>query len=136
MPRPLYRNYAALLLMAEPRVGLGRLSQRRSRRLAALVAVVFVFAAGLLWQRMQVVKIGYDVLKLSRERDRLASENSVLRRDLRRLYTLAHAENVARRDLGMENLDPTRVVYLPDPAPGGPGMIRRAWRSLSSLWGG
>ena len=109
-------------------------SRRSARRLAALIAGVMVFAAALLWQRMQVVKIGYDVVQKSRERDRLLVENAALRRDLRRLYTLQHAEKVAREQLGMDNLDARRVVYLPDPAATRPGLFQRAVNAVRNWW--
>jgi cell division protein FtsL len=110
------------------------LSRQRVRRLAAGITVAMLFAAGLLWQRMQVVKMGYEVVELSARRDRLMMENSALRRDLRKLYTLSHAESVARSSLGMDNLDTRQVVYLPDPSQTGPGLVQRVAGFFRSWW--
>ena len=134
MSQRLYRNYHSWLLVAEPHVSMAGLSRRQVRRLAGFIAIGMLFAAALLWQRMQVVKMGYEVVRKAGERDSLLMENAALRRDLRSLYTLDHAEDVARRQLGMVNLDPSRVIYLPDPAETRPGLWQRASRAVRSWW--
>ena len=134
MARPLYRNYSAWLLVAEPRVGMSGISKQKAKAMAILISAVMVFLAALLWQRMQVLKMGYDVSDLSRKRDQLLMQNTALREDLRKLYTLKRVDEVARQTLGMANADARDVVYLPDPSDANPSMARRAMHLLLHGW--
>ena len=129
-----YRNYYSWILAAEPRLGIQSMPVRDVRRVVALAMVVFFFAAFLLWQRMQVVKMGYDVVELGRQRDVLLIDNARLRRGMRQLHSLAHVESVARQKLGMKNLDARRVVYIGDPFSNPPGMLRKSWEHLRRWW--
>lgn len=129
----LYRNYTSWLLATEPRFRAIRLERAQFRTL-----VLWLLGAGfclslLLWQRMQVVKLGYDVSALRTTRDQLAYTQARLTNRLRELQSLPYAEQVARERLGMVNTDPRKVIYLKDPSTSGysPGAL---WRRLGKVF--
>ena len=59
---------------------------------------------------------------------RLLSEQKRNERQLRELQSLSTAEQVARQQMGMVDINPNQVIYLPEsPKPGFPG---KAWKAL------
>ena len=127
MSSPLYRDYSQWILAMEPRMGFSRISRSQFRKLAGLVLGLFVFGAGLLVSRMAVIKVGYQIVELRQERDRLMAERKQNERRLRELESLAHAELYARKEMGMVDINPNQVITLEDPASSGVG---RAWRAV------
>jgi hypothetical protein len=112
----LYRDYASWLTAAEPRFALSRLDRAGFRRWLTWGTAAFLVVSLLLWQRMQVTKLGYEVAALRKSSDELGSVHNRLQRRLQDIESLPYAEKVAREQLGMSNIDPRRVVYLRDPA--------------------
>lgn len=129
----LYRNYTSWLLATEPRFRAIRLERAQFRKLVIGLFGTGLFLSLLLWQRMQVVKLGYDVSQLRTTRDELAYTQARLTNHFRELSSLPYAEQVARERLGMVNTDPRKVIYLKDPAASGysPGAL---WRRLGRLF--
>src|SRR4051812_15973630 len=103
--KSLYRNYTSWLLATEPRFRAIRLERTQFRKLVVLLAGTGAFLSLLLWQRMQVVKLGYDVSQLRITRDQLAYTQARMTNHLRELSSLPYAEQVARERLGMVNTD-------------------------------
>jgi hypothetical protein len=128
MAQPLYRDYSQWILAMEPRLSWARLTRAQFRQLAAAVLGLFLFSAFLLVSRMSVIKNGYAIVELRQQRDRLMSEKKQGERRLRELMSLAHAEAVARGEMGMVDINPNQVIYLADPS--GRGLTRRAWKAM------
>jgi hypothetical protein len=112
----LYRDYASWLTAAEPKFAFSRLDRAGFRRLLGGALALFLLSSLLLWQRMQVVKLGYEVSALSKNVEELRATHLRLSRRLQDIQSLPYAERVAREELGMGNIDPQKVVYLPDPS--------------------
>ncbi len=133
MEQKLYRDYSNWLLAENARLPFLRLDRASFRRWLAGLAGVFVFASLLLWQRMQVVKLGYQVATLQKQEQDLASGNQLLQRQLQDLNSLAHAEQVAREQLGMQAVNPRQVITLPS-GQGSPFSPATWWRGLKGLF--
>lgn len=127
MNRLLYRDHSQWLMAMEPRLSWLKLTRAQFRKMAAAVGLLFGFFAFILLTRMAVIKNGYAIVELRQDRDRCLAERRKEERRLRELQSLAHAEQVARRDLGMVDVSPNQVVYLSDPAAPLPA---RAWRAV------
>jgi cell division protein FtsB len=128
MPQPLYRDYSQWILAMEPKLAWVHLSREQFRRLAGLLALLFVVVGLLLVSRMAVIKNGYEIVELRQERDRLLALTRQEQRHVSELKSLEYAETVARRDLGMVDVSPNQVIYLqPQDSPSG---FRRLWDSL------
>ena len=128
MAQPMYRDYSSWILAMEPRLAWSRLTRVQFRKLALWLLTGFVLAAALLVSRMAVIKNGYQIVELRQERDRLLAAKKQGERRLRELESLDQAERVARRDLGMVDMNPNQVIHLPaDPSASGP---KGAWGSL------
>jgi len=128
MARPMYRDYSKWMFAMEPRLAWVHLTRSQFRTLAAAVMGLFLYFAFILVSRMAVIKNGYTIVELRQERDRLMSAKKQNERVLRELQSLPTAEQVARSQYGMVDINPNQVVYLSDPAR--PGLSSRAWKAV------
>ena len=128
MAQPMYRDYSKWIFAMEPRLAWVHLTRAQFRTLAAVVLGLFAYFAFILVSRMAVIKNGYQIVELRQERDRLMSEKKQNERLLRELQSLATAEQVARRQYGMVDINPNQVIYLADPSKA--GFTRKAWKAV------
>jgi hypothetical protein len=128
MAQPMYRDYSKWIFAMEPRMAWVHLTRSQFRLFASAVMGLLIFSGLLLVSRMAVIKNGYTVLELRQERDRLLSEQKRSERQLRELQSLATAEQMARAQMGMVDINPNQVVYLADQAK--PGIAGKAWKAL------
>jgi hypothetical protein len=129
----LYRP-AAWLLESEPKFAL-RLERHQFRSLLPWLAAAGLFLGLILWQRVQVRQLGYELNQLRATRDDLAYTQSRLNNRLRELVSLPYAEKVARQQLGMNNIDPRQVLYLRDPAQAASWPVA-LWRKVGRYFSG
>ena len=108
----IFRDAGPVILRWEANARWSRLEPGQFRKLAALLLSLFVLAALLLVSRMEVIKNGYQIVELRQERDRLLNEQKHLERRLQEVQSLDYAEDVARHQLGMVDVNPNQVIYL------------------------
>jgi cell division protein FtsL len=105
----------------------GNLSRAVKRRDFKGTAWGFVFLGILLflyvWQHMHVVKLGYEVETLRKQRQDLMNEHYYLKYRLNEVKSLSRVERVAREELGMITPRTGQVVILDDT------------ETLTSRWG-
>jgi cell division protein FtsL len=92
---------------------------RSSRELWLLVGLVAALAGSLglyAWPTLMMRQTGTAAEQLSRERERLVEENRKLRLEKATLEDLRRVESIARRDLGLANPAPERLVVVERPA--------------------
>jgi hypothetical protein len=124
----LYRDYSQWILAMEPKLGWSRLTRPQFRFMASRVLGLFVLLAFVLVVRMQVIKNGYGTVELRLERDRLLSLKKQNEKKLMELQSLATVEELARKDMGMVEINPNQVIYLDDPSKAQLG--RKAWKAI------
>ena len=85
-------------------------------RVAVCIGVIAVSALALVWPHLEMVKIGYEVARLKKERDVLIQESRVLRVEIAALRQLDRIETIARKKLGMVFPGPDQIVYVKVPS--------------------
>jgi cell division protein FtsL len=128
MAQPMYRDYSKWMFAMEPRLAWVHLTRSQFRLFAAIVMGLLVYFGFILVSRMAVIKNGYAIVELRQERDRLLSEQKRNERQLRELQSLATTEQVARQQMGMVDVNPNQVIYLPESPK--PGFSGKAWKAL------
>ncbi len=91
----------------------------------ALSAVLFFYV----WQHMQVVKLGYEVEALRKERQDLVNRYYYLKYRLYDVKSLSRVERIAREDLGMITPRTDQVIMLKDDDLAPPRLVS-AWFSF------
>ncbi len=91
-----------------------------------LLSVFFLFYV---WQHTQVVKFGYEVESLRKERQDLMNEYYFLKYRLNDVKSLSRVERTAREELGMITPRTDQVVILGESDPG-PSRLVGAWFAL------
>lgn len=81
-------------------------------RVAIFTSIFLVSALALVWPHLEMVKIGYEVARLKKERGVLAQESRVLRVEIASLRQLDRIEKIARKKLGMIFPGPDQIVYV------------------------
>jgi cell division protein FtsL len=85
-------------------------SERSPSWLVAFVITVVAVAAVLhVWVHLQVIAIGYDISRLSKQRHDLGEANQRLSLELRTRMDLAVVEKAAREQLKMAPPDPRAI---------------------------
>ncbi len=81
-------------------------------RVGACIVLIACSAAAVVWPHLEMVRIGYDLASLERERARLLQERRVLRIEAATLRQLDRVESMARREMKMVFPKPGQVVYV------------------------
>lgn len=94
----------------EPRVA----RVRRSDLLPSILigGLVLVGVLFYVWQRIQVVRLGYQIEHLQSERTALLRQEKELRFEVARLRSLRRVEDIARHQLGFTSPGPGQVVLV------------------------
>ena len=82
----------------------------------ACIGIVAASALALVWPHLEMVKIGYKVARLKKERDVLVQERRELRVEIAALRQLDRIEAIARKELGMVFPRPDQIVYVKVPS--------------------
>ena len=69
-------------------------------------------AAALVWPHLEMVKIGYRLSHLERQRGKLLQDRRVLRIEVAALRQLDRIESIARKKLEMVFPEPGQIVYV------------------------
>ena len=85
-------------------------------RVAACIGVIAASALALVWPHLEMVKIGYEVARLEKDRGVLTQESRVLRVEVAALRQLDRIEAIARKKLGMVFPRPDQIVYVKVPS--------------------
>jgi cell division protein FtsB len=107
-----FRDAGPVILRLEKQAAWSRLDPGQFRRLALLVSALAVGLLIVTWGRVHVLTNGYEIMELQAQRDRLQAEHLRLERRIDDLQSLSHAENVARAQLGMVDINPNQVITL------------------------
>jgi cell division protein FtsB len=126
----LFRDAGPVILRWEANARWSRLDARQFRGLAAIVSGVALGLLLLTWSRVRVLANGYQIAELRTERDQLLNEHRHLERRLQEVQSLDYAEVVARRQLGMVDVNPNQVVTLKKQ-----GQAGRLWAGVTALFG-
>lgn len=121
-----YRDYSATILGLESRFTFARLQAPQFRNLAAVLAAILFFGLILTWSRVRVLANNYQILELKLERDRLKADQLAAERRLAHMRSLAYAEEVARQQLGMVDINPNQVVVLKKRS-----AVRALWQGMT-----
>ena len=107
----LFRDAGPVILQMDRRAA-WRLDAGQFR---AMVLALVAVALGLLlltWGRVRVLANGYQIMELRQERDSLASQHRQLEGRLAQMQSLAWAEQAARAQLHMVDINPNQVITL------------------------
>ena len=77
-------------------------------------------AAALVWPHLEIVKIGYRLANLERQREKLLQDRRVLGIELAALRQLDRIESIARKKMEMVFPEPGQIVYVKV----GPGSVK------------
>lgn len=69
-------------------------------------------AAALVWPHLEMVKIGYRLAHLERQRAKLLQDRRVLRIEVAALRQLDRVESIARKKMEMVFPEPGQIVYV------------------------
>jgi uncharacterized protein HemX len=107
----LFRDAGPVILQMDRRAA-WRLDAGQFR---ALVLLFLALALGLLlltWGRVRVLANGYQIMELRQERDSLESQHRALENRMAQMQSLAWAEQAAREQLHMVDINPNQVITL------------------------
>ena len=65
------------------------------------------------WSRIQVTQLGYQLSQASQEQERLLQQNSQLKIEEATLKTLERIEDLALNQLGLKKPEPQQKVFIP-----------------------
>jgi len=82
----------------------------KRRRFVITILVILVLTLIYLWQRLEVVRLGYDIGKLQSEKEVFLNNNREARMQLIGLQSLKRVETIAREKLGFVVAD--RIVQV------------------------
>ncbi len=92
-----------------------RIKKARLVKRLGVFAAVFAFAAFCIvyvWQRTQVIKVGYQIEALKREKAGLLRENKDLQVESSTLASPARIESIADKDIGMHVPKTGQIVLV------------------------
>ena len=101
-----------MILRLEQRAPWSRLDAGQFRRLALIVGVAASALLFVTWGRVRVLANSYQIMELKADRDRLMGEHRRLEHRLDEMQSLAYAEQAARTQLGMVEINPNQVITL------------------------
>jgi cell division protein FtsL len=102
------------------KVAQGRFWKIRPRALFWILGgAILFFAFLLLWQRHQMIRIGYEIEQLREERVELLRMQKELLIEAESLTALDRIERIATEQLNMKQALPQQRVYTKRPAPAG-----------------
>ena len=127
----IFRDVGPIILRWEANARWSRLEAGQFRRIAVGVVVLALSLLLLTWSRVRVLANGYQIAELREERDQLLNEHRHLERRLQEMQSLDYAETVARRQLGMVDVNPNQVVTLNKQ-----GRAGRLWDGVAALFSG
>jgi hypothetical protein len=107
----LFRDAGPVILQMDRRAA-WRLDAGQFRGLVLALAAVALGLLLLTWGRVRVLANGYQIMELRQERDSLASQHSQLESRLAQMQSLAWAEQAAREQLHMVDINPNQVITL------------------------
>lgn len=90
------------------------------RRWLPLLLCLLLLGGTLLhvWQRVQVIRLGYALEEIQGRKQALLRSNKTLQVEAATLSTLDRVERIALREVGLQPLDRSRIVVLQrDPSP-------------------
>lgn len=90
------------------------------------LVVLSVFLLFYVWQHTQVVKLGYEVESLRKERQDLVNEYYFLKYRINDVKSLSRVERIAREELGMVTPRTDQVVLM-DESETAPSRLVGAW---------
>jgi cell division protein FtsB len=125
----IFRDAGPVILRWEANARWSRLDAGQFRRLATVVGVVALALMFLTWSRVQVLANGYQIAELRTQRDQLLNEHRHLERRLQEVQSLDYAEDVARHQLGMVDVNPNQVITLHKQ-----GTASRLWDGVTALF--
>jgi cell division protein FtsB len=125
----IFRDAGPVILRWEANARWSRLEAGQFRRLAALVSVLALGLLMLTWSRVRVLANGYQISELRAQRDELLNEHRHLERRLQEVQSLEYAEDVARHQLGMVDVNPNQVITLRKQ-----GAAGRLWEGVAALF--
>ena len=109
------RLFEGWLLKKTPR---GDAWKVRPRALFSLLGgAILFFAFVLLWQRHQMVRIGYEIEQLRLERSELLRIQKELSIEVESLNALDRIERIATEQLNMKQPLPQQRIYIRQPTP-------------------
>lgn len=91
-----------------------QVSIRRLSLLLVLLLIGFGLVFFRVWQEMQVMKLGYEIVRLRKESRVLEERQRVLVSRRNSLVNLERVERIAREDLGMQLPQKDQLVFLTD----------------------
>ncbi len=78
--------------------------------------LITVFLAGMVyfhvWQRVQVLKLGYEIARHEEQKEELMKQRRLLRLELSRIGSIERMGGAASREFGRSQLDSIEVVEL------------------------
>lgn len=86
--------------------------RRYIRQAMSLLAVIVLVALFLVWARIQVIQLGYEVSKLRKETRELAQQRDLLEAEVARLKSPDRLSGIARDSFGMRLPMGDEVVIL------------------------
>ena len=81
-------------------------------RVGLCITLIACSAAALVWPHLEMVRIGYDLARLERQREKLLQERRVLRIEIAALRQLDRIESIARQKMNMVFPGPGQIVYV------------------------
>lgn len=81
-------------------------------RAGLCITFIACSAAALVWPHLEMVKIGYRLARLERQKAKLMQERRVLRIEVAALRQLDRIESIARKKMEMVFPYPGQIVYV------------------------
>jgi cell division protein FtsL len=94
---------------------MARSNRRKSRKTGTWIILLIICLVELLaytWFRVQHVRTGYEIGKLTAENSRLKEQRNILRVEIARLKSPARLVRIAD-ELGLKRPEPTQIRSLP-----------------------
>jgi len=85
--------------------------QRSVLPLFILITLFFCSLIFVVWSRLQITYLGYEISQVNKEQKQLLNLNKQLKLEAASLKSLARIENIARKQLGLANPKPHQMVF-------------------------
>ncbi len=76
------------------------------------ITLIACSAAASVWPHLEMVRIGYELARLERQREKLLEDRRVLRIEVAALRQLERIESIARKKMKMVFPEPGQIVYV------------------------
>ena len=86
-------------------------NQRSVLPLFILITLFFCSLIFVVWSRLQITYLGYEISQVNKEQKQLLNLNKQLKLEAASLKSLARIENIARKQLGLANPKPHQMVF-------------------------